>query len=259
MNKIQIFKNEQFGQIRTVVNESGEPMFAATDVCNALGYSNSRKAIADHTDAEERCNISLQRGGEMTFINESGLYSLIIRSNKEEAKPFRKWITSEILPSIRKNGYYVNNKFATNHLTPTKVRASIEWVKGVREVLNLNDSSTLLMLKQVSEPLGLQIEAAFDTDKTKIGTKVNDIEIFHIDQFRAMAAERKVVIGIITVPAEHAQNVADLMVAWGIKAIWNFTPARIKVPTHIVVQNTTIYMNLAILFNKLYNDKGEKK
>ena len=98
-----------------------------------------------------------------------------------------------------------------------------------------------------------------DTDKTKIGTKVNDIEIFHIDQFRAMAAERKVVIGIITVPAEHAQNVADLMVAWGIKAIWNFTPARIKVPTHIVVQNTTIYMNLAILFNKLYNDKGEKK
>ena len=108
-----------------------------------------------------------------------------------------------------------------------------------------------------------RVDGAFlvgaDTDKTKIGTKVNDIEIFHIDQFRAMAAERKVVIGIITVPAEHAQNVADLMVAWGIKAIWNFTPARIKVPTHIVVQNTTIYMNLAILFNKLYNDKGEKK
>ena len=118
--------------------------------------------------------------------------------------------------------------------------------------------SALLQDKGLSA-FGLQIEAAFDTDKTKIGTKVNDIEIFHIDQFRAMAAERKVVIGIITVPAEHAQNVADLMVAWGIKAIWNFTPARIKVPTHIVVQNTTIYMNLAILFNKLYNDKGEKK
>ena len=118
--------------------------------------------------------------------------------------------------------------------------------------------SALLQDKGLSA-FGLQIEAAFDTDKTKIGTKVNDIEIFHIDQFRAMAAERKVVIGIITVPAEHAQNVADLMVAWGIKAIWNFTPARIKVPTHIVVQYTTIYMNLAILFNKLYNDKGEKK
>lgn len=100
---------------------------------------------------------------------------------------------------------------------------------------------------------GLNIEAAFDVDDAKVGTKVNDIEIYHIDEFRAMAAERNVVIGIITVPAEHAQNVADLMVAWGIKAIWNFTPARIKVPSHIVVQNTTIYMNLAILFNKLYN------
>ena len=100
---------------------------------------------------------------------------------------------------------------------------------------------------------GLNIEAAFGVDDAKVGTKVNDIEIYHIDEFRAMAAERNVVIGIITVPAEHAQNVADLMVAWGIKAIWNFTPARIKVPSHIVVQNTTIYMNLAILFNKLYN------
>ena len=102
---------------------------------------------------------------------------------------------------------------------------------------------------------GLRIEAAFDVDKAKIGTKVNDIEVFHIDQLRTMAAERNVVIGIITVPAEHAQNVADLMVAWGIRAIWNFTPARIKVPSHIVVQNTTIYMNLAILFNKLYNQE----
>ncbi|MDE5612794.1 MAG: redox-sensing transcriptional repressor Rex, partial [Odoribacter sp.] len=102
---------------------------------------------------------------------------------------------------------------------------------------------------------GLRIEAAFDVDKSKIGTRVNDVEIYHIDHFRAMAAERNIVIGIITVPAENAQNVADLMVAWGIKAIWNFTPARIKVPSHIVVQNTTIYMNLAILFNKLYHQE----
>lgn len=156
MENIQIFKNEQFGEIRTVVNEDGEPMFSATDVCNALGYSNSRKAIADHTDVEERCNISLHRGGEMTFISESGLYSLIIRSNKIEAKPFRKWVTSEILPSIRKHGYYVNPK-QVNKPTSIKVRTSLEWVKGVREILNLNDSSTLFMLKQVGEPLGLPL------------------------------------------------------------------------------------------------------
>ena len=98
---------------------------------------------------------------------------------------------------------------------------------------------------------GLNIQKAFDVDKSKIGTKINDVEIFHVDQFRGMPGECNVAIGIITVPAECAQNVADLMVAWGIKAIWNFTPARIKVPAHIAVQNTTIYTNLAILFNKL--------
>ena len=103
------------------------------------------------------------------------------------------------------------------------------------------------------DAFGLRIEAAFDVDRAKIGTRVNDIGIYHIDMFRAMAAERNVVTGIVTVPAENAQNVADLMVAWGIRAIWNFTPARIKVPQHIVVQNTTIYMDLAILFNKLYS------
>ena len=98
---------------------------------------------------------------------------------------------------------------------------------------------------------GLHIKKAFDVDKAKIGTKVNDVEIYHIDQFRGMFIEDNVAIGIITVPAECAQGIADLMVAWGIKAIWNFTPARIKVPAHIAVQNTTIYTNLAILFNKL--------
>ena len=102
---------------------------------------------------------------------------------------------------------------------------------------------------------GLNIQKAFDVDKSKIGTKINDVEIFHVDQFRGMPGECNVAIGIITVPAECAQNVADLMVAWGIKAIWNFTPARIKVPAHIAVQNTTIYTNLAILFNKLHGQE----
>jgi redox-sensing transcriptional repressor len=98
---------------------------------------------------------------------------------------------------------------------------------------------------------GLNIQKAFDIDKSKIGRKINGVEIYHIDQFRGMSAECDVAIGIITVPVECAQGIADLMVAWGIKAIWNFTPARIKVPAHVAVQNTTIYTNLAILFNNL--------
>jgi redox-sensing transcriptional repressor len=100
---------------------------------------------------------------------------------------------------------------------------------------------------------GLFIEAAFDIDETKIGTKVNGITIHNVNRFRELAEASNIRIGIITVPAEDVQNVANFMVDCGIKAIWNFTPARIKVPGNIVVQNTAIYTNLAILFNKLYH------
>lgn len=105
------------------------------------------------------------------------------------------------------------------------------------------------------ENFGLNIVAAFDVNSNVVGKKINDIEVFHIDQFRDLAQEMKAIIGIITVPAEFAQSVADLMVAWGVKAIWNFTPARIKVPEDIVVQNTSLYANLAIIFNKIHTDK----
>ncbi|BAX79373.1 MAG: redox-sensing transcriptional repressor Rex [Labilibaculum antarcticum] len=104
---------------------------------------------------------------------------------------------------------------------------------------------------------GLNIVAAFDVNSSTIGKKINDIEVFHIDQFRDLSQEMNVIMGIITVPAENAQTVADLMVAWGIKAIWNFTPARIKVPEDIIVQNTTLYSNLAIIFNKLHSERKE--
>lgn len=105
MSAIQIFQNDRFGEVR-VTEVNGEPMFAATDVCNVLGYSNPSKAISDHVDEDERYNQSLERGGNMLFITESGLYSIILRSNKPNAKPFRKWVTSEVLPSIRKTGSY---------------------------------------------------------------------------------------------------------------------------------------------------------
>jgi len=103
---------------------------------------------------------------------------------------------------------------------------------------------------------GLNIVAAFDVDPSTIGKNVNGVEVYHIDQFRDLAQQMNVIMGILTVPAENAQMVADLMVAWGIKAIWNFTPARIKVPEEIIVQNTTIYSNLAVIFNKLHSERN---
>ena len=109
MNDLQIFNNEEFGEIRTITKD-GEPYFVGRDVAEILGYSNSRKALADHVDEEDKgvtkCD-TLGGTQEMTVINESGLYSLILGSKLPTARRFKRWVTSEVLPSIRKNGGYI--------------------------------------------------------------------------------------------------------------------------------------------------------
>ena len=92
-----------------VVSRNNDPWFVANDVCKALGYSNTSKAIADHLDDDERYNESLDRGGSLLLISESGLYALILRSRKTGARKFAKWVTSEVLPTIRKTGSYQSN------------------------------------------------------------------------------------------------------------------------------------------------------
>lgn len=104
MNDLEIFKNEEFGEIRTVMKD-GEPMFCLVDICKALEISNPSK-VAQRLDDDERTKFELGRAGETNFITESGLYAVILRSDKPNAKKFRKWITSEVLPSIRKTGAY---------------------------------------------------------------------------------------------------------------------------------------------------------
>lgn len=110
MNEIQIFNNEEFGNIRTV-NIDGEPWFVGKDVANALGYSNNRKAISDHVGEEDKrdgvtIRDSIGREQNPILINESGVYSLIFGSKLESAKRFKHWVTSEVLPAIRKTGGY---------------------------------------------------------------------------------------------------------------------------------------------------------
>ena len=110
MNEIQIFNNEEFGNIRTV-NIDGEPWFVGKDVANALGYSNNRKAISDHVGEEDKrdgvtIRDSIGREQNPILINESGVYSLIFGSKLESAKRFKHWVTSEVLPTIRKTGGY---------------------------------------------------------------------------------------------------------------------------------------------------------
>lgn len=109
MSNIKIYENIEFGKIR--VEEIGQASwFVANDVCKILGYSNPRKAIIDHVDFEDKGVTKCDTLGgyqDVTIINESGIYSLILSSKLPKAKEFKRWITSEVIPSIRKNGGYI--------------------------------------------------------------------------------------------------------------------------------------------------------
>ena len=107
---ITIFQNPEFGNIRTMRDEKGEPWFCGKDVAEALGYSNTKDALLRHVDKTDKLGSQITTSGQartMTFINESGLYSLILSSKLESARRFKYWVTSEVLPSIRKQGGYM--------------------------------------------------------------------------------------------------------------------------------------------------------
>lgn len=107
-NNLQIFKNDQFGEVRTIVKD-GEPWFVAADVCRALEHSNVTIAM-DRLDDDEKAKLNLGlSGGDTNCVNEPGLYTLVLGSRKPQAKEFRRWITHDIVPTIRKTGGYVAN------------------------------------------------------------------------------------------------------------------------------------------------------
>ena len=114
-SKIQIFKNEVFGEIRTC-QVNNQIMFVGKDVATALGYSNIRDALSKHVDSEDKgvakCD-TLGGAQKITLINESGLYSLILSSKLPQAKAFKRWVTSEVLPQIRKTGGYIPTRDAS--------------------------------------------------------------------------------------------------------------------------------------------------
>ena len=108
MNEIKIFDNPEFGKVRTM-EINGEPYFVGKDVAEILGYSNTRDALTKHVDSEDKNTVAICDGKgnpNQTVINESGLYSLILSSKLPKAKEFKRWVTSEVLPSIRKHGAY---------------------------------------------------------------------------------------------------------------------------------------------------------
>lgn len=162
MNNIQIFNNEQFGRVRVIMSND-EPVFVAKDVCKILGISKYRDAL-NRLDQDERCTVRVDTLGgeqEMGALTENGLYTLIIRSDKQEAKPFRKWVTAEVLPSIRKTGGYMAAKESD---TPEMIMA--------RAVLVAND--TIARQKQQLEQAHKQV--AMLTPKAELMDKVLDTD-----------------------------------------------------------------------------------
>lgn len=113
---LQVFNNPEFGSVRTVVIDE-EPWFIGADVATALGYTNPRKALGDHVDGEDKNTVTIRDGikgnPNKTVINESGMYGLIISSKLPTAKKFKHWVTSEVLPDIRKHGLYAKQSVLT--------------------------------------------------------------------------------------------------------------------------------------------------
>ena len=122
-NSFRLFRNDSFGKVRTVII-GDEPYFVGKDVAEALGYSNQTKAVITHVDERDRLLQKFHDGGQvrsMTVINESGLYALVLSSHKEDAKDFKYWITSEVLPEIRRSGTYtVKRRYPYNNYGPGK-------------------------------------------------------------------------------------------------------------------------------------------
>jgi RNA polymerase sigma factor (sigma-70 family) len=176
MNNIISFTNNELGTIRTVLIDN-EPYFVGKDVAKALGYTNPQKAIKDHVDEEDRTvNESFTvNGTQGLLINESGLYSLILSSKLPNAKKFKRWVTSEVIPSIRKYGGYIANQ---DNLTDEELLANA--VQIAQRKIEERDKQIILL--------------RFYKDKTQ--TEV--AKILGISQVQVSRIEKRILAGMKT-------------------------------------------------------------
>lgn len=150
MSELQIFQNAEFGSVRTATID-GEPYFVGKDVATILGYSNPRDAISKHVDDEDKGGAKCDTLGgrqEILFINESGLYSLILRSQLPAAKRFKRWVTSEVLPAIRRHGMYATEELIAN---PDLAIAAFQALKAEREKRQSLEEAVAVQAQQIAE------------------------------------------------------------------------------------------------------------
>ena len=163
MQEIQIFKHEVFGEIRTMTDEKGEVFFVGKDVATTLGYSNTAKAIRDHVDFEDKLTERFVLSGQqrdVIVINESGLYSLVLSSKLPQAKAFKRWVTSEVLPQIRKTGGYIPTRDEKGkELSPEEVLARAHQIVGRTLRLLNGPNCDCLTATQVAESWGMDVHS----------------------------------------------------------------------------------------------------
>lgn len=187
MNELQIFVSKEFGEIRTVTIDN-EPWFVGKDVATALGYKNTRQAILTNVMDEDKGVHSVDTPSgkqEMTVINESGLYALIFGSKLDSAKRFKHWVTSEVLPSIRKNGNYQMMKQESSELSPQlqMLQGLLDQMKET-EIANKKRDRQIALAQETAEKavetterMKDEIISPFDNWRDDINKKVRQISI----------------------------------------------------------------------------------
>lgn len=197
MSELQIFNSEEFGKIRTVVID-GEVWFVGKDVAEILGYSNTRKALADHVDEEDKMDgvtirDSIGREQKPVCINESGLYSLILSSKMPNVKKFKHWVTSKVLPSIRKHGIYATDKviddilnnpdFGIELLTKLKEEraARVEAERRNAILMHVNKTYTVTEIaKELGLKSAIQLNKILAEKKNSVSGQWNMGDVFEI-------------------------------------------------------------------------------
>lgn len=194
MEQIKIFNSDEFGSVRTIIID-GEPWFAGKDVAASLGYKDTSDALKKHVADEDkltRCFTESGQNRQMYVINESGLYSLIFGSKLESAQKFKHWVTSEILPSIRKNGIYATDKviddilnnpdFGIELLTKLKEEraARVEAEKTNAILMHVNKTYTMT---EIAKEIGLKsaVELNKILSEKKIQYKINGTWVMYSD------------------------------------------------------------------------------
>lgn len=230
MNELKIFENPAFGQVRTVERE-GEPWFVGKDVAQALGYIDTFGALKKHVDDEDKQNCqndSFETPRGMTIINESGLYSLVLSSKLPTAKAFKRWITSEVIPSIRKTGGYIAGQ---GQLSPEELMAKALVV--AQKTLAERDAriSTLTVENQIMAPKAEYFDDLVDRNLlTSFRETAKQLEIKE-KAFIAFLLEKKFIYrdkkGKLTPYAEKNNGLFEVKECFNDKTQWSGTQTMI--------------------------------